>query len=121
MAPSLCGQGSLAGRGGVGGQQPLRGGGGRQGGLQVDRLMEKLVADQHNQGEETQLEVAEMVESTNAISDLCIEIHCLFFFKEKYLSLIHTHYSFVGVLASLALMMKRGKRMENKQPLGRKE
>lgn len=26
-------------------------------------------------------------------------------------------YSFVGVLASLALMMNRGKRMENKQPL----
>lgn len=26
-------------------------------------------------------------------------------------------YCFVGVLASLALMMKRGKRMENKQPL----
>lgn len=36
-------------------------------------------------------------------------------------SFFHTHYSFVGVLASLALMMNRGKRMENKQPLGRRE
>lgn len=29
----------------------------------------------------------------------------------------NTHYGVVGVLASLALMMNRGKRMENKQPL----
>ena len=33
----------------------------------MDCLVEKLVADQHNQGEETQLEVAERVE--NVISD----------------------------------------------------
>ncbi len=39
----------------------------------------------------------------------------------KLLSFFHTHYSFVGVLASLALMMNRGKRMENKQPLGWRE
>lgn len=50
---SLAGQRSLAGRGGVGRRQPLRGGGRRQRGLQVDRLVEKLVADQHDQGEET--------------------------------------------------------------------
>lgn len=35
--------------------------------------------------------------------------------------LLDTHYSFVGVFASLALMMNRGKRMENKQPLHRKQ
>lgn len=43
----------------MGGRQPLRGGGRRQRGLQVDCLVEKLVTDQHNQGEETQLEVVE--------------------------------------------------------------
>lgn len=43
--------------------------------------MEKLVADQHNQGEETQLEVAERVESTNAISDSCVYIK--YFFERK--------------------------------------
>lgn len=40
-------------------------------------------------------------------------------FRKRVLS--YTHYCFVGVLASLALMMKRGKRMENKQPLGGQE
>lgn len=30
----------------------------------MDRLVEKLVADQHNQGEETKLEVAERMENT---------------------------------------------------------
>lgn len=39
--------------GGVEGNQPLWGGGGGQGGLQVDRLVEQFVAYQHNQGEET--------------------------------------------------------------------
>lgn len=43
--------------------------------------MEKLVADQHNQGEETQLEVAERVESTHAISDSCVYIK--YFFERK--------------------------------------
>lgn len=38
-------------------------------------------------------------------------------FEKQQLCSFHTHYSFVGVLASLALMMNRGKRMENKQPL----
>lgn len=47
----------MAGGGGVGRCQLLRGGGGRQGGLQVHRLVEQFVADQHHQGEETQLEV----------------------------------------------------------------
>lgn len=59
--PSLGGERSLAGRGGVGRRQPLQGSGQCQGGLQVDRLVEKLVADQNDQGEETQLEVAERV------------------------------------------------------------
>lgn len=39
----------------------------------MDRLVEKLVADQHNQGEETQLEVAERVENANVISDSCTD------------------------------------------------
>ena len=38
--------------------QPLGGGGGRERGLQVDGLVEELVADHHHQGEEAQLEVA---------------------------------------------------------------
>lgn len=86
----------------------------------MDRLVEKLVADQHNQGEETKLEVAERMENTQ----MWWSATCAFketFLQEKLSSLFHTHYSFVGVLASLALMMNRGKRMENKQPLGRKE
>lgn len=39
----------------------------------MDRLVEKLVADHHNQGEETQLEVADRVEHTNVSSEPCIE------------------------------------------------
>lgn len=70
VAPSLGGQRSLAGRRGVGGRQPLRGGGGREGGLQVDRLVEKLVADQHDEGEETQLEVTEGVGKVT-VGDSC--------------------------------------------------
>ena len=43
---------------GVGRWQPLGGGGGRKRGLQVDGLVEELVADHHHQGKEAQLEVA---------------------------------------------------------------
>lgn len=39
------------------GRQLLGGDGRVQGGLQVDRLVEQLVANQHNQREEAQLEV----------------------------------------------------------------
>lgn len=39
----------------------------------MDRLVEKLVTDQHNQGEETQLEMAERADDTKVISDSCVE------------------------------------------------
>ena len=42
----------------VGRWKPLDGGGRRERGLQVDGLVEELVADHHHQGEEAQLEVA---------------------------------------------------------------
>lgn len=48
------------------------------------------------------------LKSTTDISDLCSENeNCSW----------NTHYSVVGVLASFALMMNRGNRIENKQPL----
>lgn len=50
------------------------------------------------------------LKSTTDISDLCSE-------KENKICSCNTHYSVVGVLASFALMMNRGKRIENKQPL----
>lgn len=50
------------------------------------------------------------LKSTPDISDFCSE-------KENEICLWNTHYSVVGVLASFALMMNRGKRIENKQPL----
>lgn len=115
LSPSLGGQQPLAGRGGVRCWQPLCGGRWRQWWLQVDSLVEKLVADQHDQGEETQLEVAGRVKSTSVTCEIDPFIYC------SYSVLLDTHYSFVGVFASLALMMNRGKRMENKQPLHRKQ
>lgn len=50
------------------GRQLLSGSGGGQRGLQVDRLMEQLVADQHHQGEEAELEVVELRWSLGLIS-----------------------------------------------------
>lgn len=78
--------------------------------------MEKLVADQHDQREKTQLEVARRVETVirESSTDTQSQNPLNNFLK------CYTYYSFVGVLASLALMMNRGKRMENKQPLGSK-
>lgn len=93
--------------------------------------MEKLVADQYDEGEETQLEVTEGEEEitvsdsrSNKMLHTYTQTHTLessLFIVLYQSALYHTHYSFVGVLASLALMMKRGKRMENKQPLGGRE
>lgn len=48
--------------------------------------------------------------SATDIIDLCSE-------KENKICSCNTHYRVVGVLASFALMMNRGKRIENKQPL----
>lgn len=63
--PSLSRQLSVARWGGVRGRQSFRGGRGHQSRLEVDRLVEKLIADEHNQREEAQLEVAEKGEKSH--------------------------------------------------------
>lgn len=82
----------------------------------MDRLVEKLVADEHHQREETQLKMAE----NRDVQDDSARGNDIKLNDSKLRLDFVTYYSFVGVLASLALMMKSGKRMENKQPLKEK-
>lgn len=75
--PSLSRQLSVARRGGVRGRQSFRGGRGHQSRLEVDRLVEKLIADEHDQREEAQLEVAERGEKSRFRRRQCEPACCV--------------------------------------------
>lgn len=79
-------------------------------------FMEQLVADEHDEGEETQLKMAgKRIKAERSRLKWLQKKGKKD--KQKTRFKRDTHYNLTGVFASLALMMKSGNRMEKRQPL----